>query len=196
MTLQERRAELLDGDVAHAPQPAPALAVRLRGARLVTGSGAVVTADGRLVLQSLLAPEVWERDFSRPTRIRRARRIPGEHASLVSLWSENYYHWLIECLPRLATLQAAGLAHLPLVVPRRLRRFQRDTLAALGVSEERLTPFLGDDDHLLPDRLVWASMPAPVNYPTPFVVDWLRRHLRDSDPPPRAGTHRRDAGCC
>ncbi len=94
---------------------------------------------------------------------------------MISLWSRNYYHWLIDCLPRLATLRAAGLGGLPVVVPSDLTSFQRQSLSVLGV--RTTTPYFGEDDHLLPDELVWASSPSPVNFPTPFVVDWLRRNL-------------------
>jgi capsular polysaccharide biosynthesis protein len=189
-TLQAERAPILDGAFALDPVAIAPRAVRLAGARLVTGDGVVVSPDGRLVLESLLDDEHWRRRFNRPRRVRRARRVAGEHCSLISLWSENYFHWMIDCLPRFAVLESVGLDHLPVIVPARPTAFHLASLRAVGVNPERTTPFLGEHDHLLPERLIWASPPAPVNFPSPFVVDWLRRQFRSAagiaSPPPGA----------
>jgi capsular polysaccharide biosynthesis protein len=176
-TLHHVRAAALDGDVARAPAPIVARTATIRGARLVTDTGAVVTADGRLVIESLLDHDQLLREFGERRRVRRVRRVAGRHASLISQWSENYYHWLIDCLPRLATLESVGLGDLPLVVPRRLAPFHLESLAMLGIERDRMTPFAEEADHLQPDELVWAASPAPVNFPTPWLVRWLRTML-------------------
>lgn len=173
-TLQRARAPVLDSMFARVPPVIRVRAVRLTGARLVTGGGAVVSPDGRLVLESLLDGEHFRREFGRRRWVRRARAVPGEHASLMSPWSNNYFHWMIDCLPRVAVLQAAGLDRVPVLVPQPLASFARASLAAVGVTPDRMTPYRDGDDHVAPDSLVWASPVAPVNFPTPFLVQWLR----------------------
>jgi capsular polysaccharide biosynthesis protein len=190
-TLQPERAPILDGAFARDPVAIQPRAVALAGGRLVTEDGVVAAPDGRLVLESLLDDEHWRNRFSRPRRVRRPRRVAGEHCSLISPWSGNYFHWMIDCLPRFAVLEAVGLDHVPLIVPARPTAFQRDSLRALGVELERTTPFLGEYDHLVPDCLIWASPVAPVNFPSPFLVDWLRSKLRSSAGMDSAPTARR-----
>jgi capsular polysaccharide biosynthesis protein len=40
---------------------------------------------------------------------------------------------------------------------------------------------MADHDHLTVERLVWASPPANVNFPTEFLVEWLRRTLNSGE---------------
>jgi capsular polysaccharide biosynthesis protein len=148
----------------------------LPGCRLATGGGVVVTGDGALVMESLWDEEHYRREFlDRPVRLPRPARLRGEHASLISLWYANYYHWMLDALPRLASLEAAGMDRVPLVVPRPLSRFQRESLALLGVTDNRLTPFARE--HIAPHTLIWAPAPAHIGHATPEVVAWLRRRL-------------------
>jgi hypothetical protein len=142
------------------------------GARLASSSGAVITARGRLVLETLWDRPHWEREFNPPPVLPAARRITGRHASLISVWCHNFHHWMFEALPRLAVLQASRVAYDRLIVPEKLTSFQRETLELAGIPDDRLLPFTGD--HLQPDELVWVSPPAPFEQPTPFVIEWLR----------------------
>jgi|GEM_PF-6113959 len=148
--------------------------------RLVTDSGVVVTPEGDLVLETLWDEYHLGRNFARPPRLRKPTPIPGTVASLVSLWSGTYYHWMLEGLPRLAVLEAAGHMDVRVVVAEQLTRFQRQSLEIAGVGEERLVPFV--NEHISADVLVWAAAPAFSGNPTPFTVDWLRTRMRGSSP--------------
>jgi hypothetical protein len=171
------------------------VAVVPRG-RLATGSGAVITARGELVLETLWDTPHLAREFGRPRRLSPPRRLPGTHASLMSLWCGGYFHWLFNSLPKLAVLEASGVEYDSLIVPERLAPFHRETLAMLGIDESRRTPFTGQ--HVQPDVLVWPSPLSPINHPTSFMLDWLRTSLGTlpASPPTRrfyvtrAGTRR------
>jgi capsular polysaccharide biosynthesis protein len=152
----------------------PAAAIVPDG-RLATNGGAVLTPDGRLVLETLWDEEHRRRHFDPLPELPAPRRLSGRHASIVSLWSENYFHWLFEALPRLAVLRASGVSYDTLIVPDRLSRFHRETLEILGIADDQLTPFTGE--HLQADELVWVTPPAPIGRPTRFSVDWLRHSL-------------------
>ncbi len=145
------------------------------GGRLATESGVVFTAGGDLVMETLWDREHFEREFGRPTVLPKPTRISGTHASIISLWCNNYFHWIFNSLPRLAVLQASGVEYDSLIVPERLTRFQRESLAALNIPESKLTPFTGE--HLQPDSLVWAAPLAPINEPSAFLLDWVREAL-------------------
>jgi capsular polysaccharide biosynthesis protein len=179
-------AKIVDVDLpmatsSTAAPPAPRRVAVLDRCRLATNGGVVITSDGAVVMESLWDEEHYQREFQRQhVRLRAPSPLRGEHASLVSLWCQNYYHWMFDALPRLASLRAAGMDALPLVVPHPPARFQRESLAHLGISRRRLTPFV--NEHVAPQTLIWASPPAHIGYPSPFVVRWLRRALGQGTP--------------
>jgi capsular polysaccharide biosynthesis protein len=153
--------------------------------RLVTGSGVVITARGELLLETLWDAPHLAREFGRPRRLSPARRLPGTHVSLISLWCGGYFHWLFNSLPKLAVLAASGVEYDGLIVPERLAPFHRETLALLGIDESRCVPFTGQ--HVQPDVLVWVSPLSPINHPTSYMLDWVRTSLGTlpRDPPTR-----------
>jgi hypothetical protein len=143
--------------------------------RLATSSGLVLTRDGALVLETLWDEEHFHRELGRPQVLPAPSRLEGRHASLISLWSDNFFHWMFNSLPKLAVLEASGVAYDTVIVPEKLRRFQRETLALLGVDESKLTPFGGE--HLEVEELVWIAPLSPINWPTRFLIQWLRQRL-------------------
>jgi hypothetical protein len=147
-------------------------------ATLVTDGGAVVDARGRLVLESLWDAHHWKRSFDPPPALPPAAHIPGRQASIVCLWSANYYHWLFEALPRLQTLRASGLGFDGLIIPAEARPFHYETLSILGFERDKLTTLTGG--HVRVDELLWVSPLAPVGYPTSRSIAWLRRNLGGS----------------
>jgi hypothetical protein len=152
----------------------------LSSGRLVTSEGLALTRDGRLVEETF-----WDADHRRRSELWRHRlppvlRVGGTRASITSLWSGNYFHWLLDALPRIALLEDAGVAHHPLVVPAALSGFQIESLDLLGYGAGQLTPFAGGQ--LEPDVLVWPSPAAHIGYPTTANVEWLRRRLACSPP--------------
>jgi capsular polysaccharide biosynthesis protein len=163
----------------YSPPTYPLRVATVPGAELFTGSGAVLAPDGKLVMETLWDTPHYQREFGRPRPRTVARAVEGTHASLMSLWCNNYFHWMFNALPRIAVLQASGVHYDGLIVPEPLKRFQRESLAVLGVPESRLTPFTGE--HLAPERLVWVAPLAPINEPSSFLLDWVRESL---GPPP------------
>jgi capsular polysaccharide biosynthesis protein len=161
----------------------PLRVATVAGARLATGSGLVFTADGDLVIETLWDHDHFVREFSRPTRLPEPTRVAGTHASIMSLWCNNYFHWIFNALPRIAVLQASGVSYDRLIVPERLSRFQRESLAVMGIPESKLTPFTGE--HLQPEQLVWIAPLAPINEPSSFLLDWVRQALGPGASEPR-----------
>ena len=143
--------------------------------RLVTTSGAVITATGHLVMETLWDRFHWQRVFDPPPKLMDPVRVEGRVASIVSSWCHNYHHWLFEALPRLAVLEASGLTYDRLIVPNELSSFHHETLALIGIPPDRLVPH--HNHHIVADELIWASPLAPFEQPSPLVVDWLRHKL-------------------
>lgn len=159
--------------------------LRLPRARLHVPSCMHAVA-GRLVRESFLSeaftsnPKYWL--LCEIARLSPARRLPP--GVLVPLtWHHNFYHWLVEMVPRLQMLD--GLPRgLPLYVPRRVKPFVRESLAALRLLD-RVTWL--DDAVFEVEELVVPSRLSLAVYPTGTAVDWLRSALRppSSDASPR-----------
>jgi len=153
------------------------LVLSLPGASLATDGGAVITANGELVYDTLWDDPHYERsEFSSGRRLPPATAIAGTCASVISLWHANYHHWLFDALPRLAVLELAGQGSLPVIVPEHLSSFQRDTLDLLGYTADRRRPFTRG--HVRPETLVWPSPASQIGFPSRYVVEWLRREIR------------------
>jgi hypothetical protein len=144
------------------------------------GADPAVYHGGLLVYESL-----WDRDHlerSAPA----LRRLDGASAtgagsatSILSLWCGNYYHWLVDALPRLAVLAAVGAPALPIATPATPTAFQEASLRALAVWERRL-PFDGRRMRL--ESLVWPSGLDPIGFPSPRTTDWLRTSFPGAPP--------------
>lgn len=68
-----------------------------------------------------------------------ARPTDLDHpVALLSCWrSDNYYHWLIDALPRLRHLEGSMTPDTKIYVPAR-KRYQRQSIAALGFRSEQI----------------------------------------------------------
>ena len=86
----------------------------------------------------------------------------------------NYYHWLIDFLPRvLLARKYADISTSRLVVNKPLLRFQHESLALLGLDERRLLP-LGNDEAIRPRTTLVPSLLASTTVPHPILPKLLQ----------------------
>jgi len=109
---------------------------------------------------------------------RRRFRLPhycrGTALLLGTSNSDNYYHWLLDVLPRWKILQAATLSPYDFVLlPGRPSRFQDETLDVLGVPPAKRLRCSKNFVHQF-ERLVVPAMPFPVEKVAPWVCAWVR----------------------
>jgi Glycosyltransferase 61 len=162
---------------SRAKPPSPLWLLSIPDGRLATESGVAVTSNGCVVVETAWDLEQLELSLPPGTRLPRPIQIRGAHASLISLWSENYFHWLLDAIPRYAVLERSGLAppDVGLVVPERLSAFQEESLTLLGIPPKRRTPFRRS--HIQAETLLVPSSAARTGNPAPWVVRWLRDRL-------------------
>lgn len=136
------------------------------------GTDPAVFHAGRLVYESL-----WDRNHYDRSRVALERLAgaplaeTGSAASILSLWCDNYYHWLVDALPRLAVLDAVADDAPAIVTPAAPHPFQEQSLRALGLWERRL-PYAGP--RLRFASLTWPSGLDPIGFPSPRTAAWLR----------------------
>ena len=168
----------------HAKPPKPMWVLSIANGRLATNSGIAITPDGRVVAETAWDREQLRLSLPAGSRLRRPARLPGTQASLISLWSENFFHWILDAIPRYAVLERAGLAAgARFVVPEHLSGFQAESLALLGISPERRTPYRRG--HVQAETLLVPSPAAHTGNPLPWVVHWLRERLAQPHGPER-----------
>jgi capsular polysaccharide biosynthesis protein len=122
--------------------------VPIHGAQLIGGSGLVVLPDGCFASESVYERSVLESDpdyYSPPRRPRVVKH--GNYFSLLVIWSKNggYYHWLHDTLQRLFRVVEWLPPDTQYIIPANLRPFQRETLHLLGIHEDQVVPFTGDE---------------------------------------------------
>ncbi len=101
----------------------------------------------------------------------RPTKLPGSYMTIVSRTRDNYYHWFSECLTRLCV--AEGLPEVPILTPKNLNSMQRETLALLGVGQDRLLELKEGCYEV--DQLYFPSFPGTT---TGYMADWAFRRLR------------------
>jgi capsular polysaccharide biosynthesis protein len=109
---------------------------------------------------------------------RRRLRLPKYHRGTALLLgaanSDNYYHWLVDSLPRWKLLQAAGCRDYDLVLLHgRPCRFQDETLDWLGVPAAKRLRCSKHFIHQF-ERLVVPTMPFARRTNSAWVGAWLR----------------------
>lgn len=146
----------------------------------VHGPSVAVTTSSRTLLGDVSIewnkiPEdhgVMRRFFLPP-----ARRLKGTSLLLASTGGDTYHHWMMDVLPRIELLQAAGtnlgkVDHF--LVNGKGTPFQSDSLDRLGVPAEKRVPLEGRCRFLC-ENLILPSLPFPTSRPSREACDFLRR---------------------
>ena len=97
------------------------------------GTGIVLTAAGTIVEESVLAYRLPYTSVYEGLRPLRPMRIQGSVATILNVFGENVWHWLIDSLPRIVSLGKAVPAaeRVTLLLPNTLHEAQRELLGHL-----------------------------------------------------------------
>ncbi len=142
---------------------------------------AILSADDRLIdpLSYQFKVNGWQHDVFSQAKLGTVHHLPGTALCLASMKGEMFFHWILEVLPRIGSIEKAGLdldGVDYVVVNSAKSRFMKDTLAILGIPEEKLVDMQAHP-HVKAEVLIVPSMPAGTGNYTPWVLDWLRQRL-------------------
>jgi hypothetical protein len=177
------------------------------GARLVSYNLVGVDRRRRIVEETLHLKEIGVR-LRRKLQLRSLlppqERITGALCSLVDSrqWSGSYYHWFLDCLPRLIAADHHTKRHgepVRVIVPTTLNSWQEESLHLLGITPElRISHRLGGWRCLWIDRLIatvshrWQRRgDAPFDAVSPWAIQQLAARLNQATPIPTAGSPKR-----
>lgn len=162
----------------------PLSVVELAEGRIVGELRLVVTRNSIAVgkLQSLAGSKNPANHYLlRNPRFRLLRRRPGVALLMGTPESLNYYHWLLNCLPRWKLLAEANRVqeYDYVLVNARACRFQEETLDRLGVPQEKR---LHCSTMMLYqfDRLIVPDMPPMFRVPA-WASTWVRTLFPERD---------------
>lgn len=155
----------------------PLTVAELPGGKIVGNLRLVATAQDVVVggLQSLYGcADPQNHYLFKRRRFRMAKYRRGTALLLGASNSDNYYHWLLDSLPRWKMLQAAGWANYDFVLLHdRPLGFQDEVLDRLQVPMAKRLRCSKNFVHQF-ERLVVPAMPFPPEEIPPWVCAWLR----------------------
>lgn len=167
----------------------PAFLARVPNGRAVGHYGAAITHDDTLLFD--LSPYFGAiRPAQHPIFLRfglpPVRDVTGAVGLLTTRGVDNYYHFLLDVIPRLELLRLGGLQVDTYLVNQSLR-FQGELLRTFGVPADRVLQS-SDNPHLRAQMLVVPSLPDNEMRTPGWIVALLRDRLL---PPNLDGPHRR-----
>ncbi|MES2309967.1 MAG: glycosyltransferase family 61 protein [Verrucomicrobiota bacterium] len=134
----------------------------------------VLTQDQVLLQDCSWEMKVFRKVIDRPEV---TRRIQGRAIILPLHRCRNYYHWVLEVLPRVQLLMEEELwGRIPVIVPP-LQNFQMESLVALGLNPDLMIPFEPDRDHFEIEEAIYPSRVGAIRKVSPTSVEWLRKKL-------------------
>ncbi len=163
----------------------------LPDARLAGPNGLLILSDGAFVAEAVYGRSHLEVEPAYVAAPARVVRKSGQYFSLLGKFSNagNYYHWIHDGLLRLHGVDGMVPPDAKYLVPPLQSRFQMDSLRMLGLSEDQLVTFTGEEVWEC-EKLWFASLP-PSGSEVPEAIGWLRERLSAAAGTPDAEPARR-----
>lgn len=143
--------------------------------------GRVYSTNGIVLANDCLIKELlWRWSFLRTSYLDlndlpKPEYIGKRVAVIAQEGSSNYYHWMVEVLPKLAMLEQSNISYDQLYVSTQLP-FMRQTLSLFGVNQEKIVE-AGPSTHIEAQELIIPSAPALSCYTPRWIVEYLRNKL-------------------
>lgn len=138
--------------------------------------GSVVTSDNKLLAD--LSPEVWgvaNHPLFSQLILAARRNLPGRTAIAVTPEAPgNYYHWLIDLLPRVALLQSNSSRFDRLLLNGSGAGYETASLGALQIPSAKLA-YVDSRDRFEIEEAIIPSMDHFARVIAPWKIDLLRR---------------------
>lgn len=155
----------------------PAGIAVIAGGRVLTQNGAVIAPGDCLIADvssGFLGDDPRTNAVFLSLKLPPLTTVSGAVAVLAISASDNYFHWLFDALPRLHLIEASGHEWDGIVAPRRTR-FQRQTLAHLGIADHRILD--ARNTQIVADKLIVPTMPGVSGNPPRWACDFLRQRF-------------------
>jgi capsular polysaccharide biosynthesis protein len=146
----------------------------LQHTRFDPRSGVLAAQDNTLLVDSVIDKRRLYRTptygSAVPTHF---QRMAGTYSAVHGMWSNNYYHWMVECVFRLYTLQQYG-EPVKLLIRRDLTPMQQETLAICKPDNVELVHLDDNETWIQAERFI---LPSYLNRGYKDFVHFPRPHL-------------------
>jgi hypothetical protein len=111
-------------------------------------------------------------------KLPRCQKVGGTTFSLASRWSDNYWHWLFDCIGKWLLFQKnppAGVPQIENIAGLNLEQYayKLQSLEALGIARNRLVDIQASS-HFEFENLYLAGLPSQIPYPELDLIEVLR----------------------
>jgi hypothetical protein len=163
----------------------PLYVASVQDVRVYGDAGDVITNDNTLLSEvSFRIPvqmwqERWEHPVLKCDPLPAPHPLHGTYALLTSRWAGvNYFHWMFNLLPRVASLERAGIATDGLGFLTNTLRFnvQWEMLQALGIHREQIVQMSNTAAFHIESLWVMPLL-ITTGHRRRWVCDWLRKHF-------------------
>lgn len=140
--------------------------------------GKVFSREGIAVVNDCLVRELlwqWSPLQTNPVHTHQLppiQHVSGKVAVLAQEGQQNYYHWMVEVLPKLAMLREKEISYDYLYIPT-THAFMRQTLSLLDIDFGRIIE-PHEDVFIEADELIVPSAPSLSCYTPQWIIDFLR----------------------
>jgi hypothetical protein len=145
-------------------------------------NGTVQGMQGLVLIDNQCIDEMIWRDCpsfymsARKIKSENVIKIAGRVAVITQPAYENYFHWTIEVLARLAFLEKEGIEYDHLYAPQK-SKFMRETLKMWGVSEEKIIAPASEDFAIQADEIILPSLVCNSNHGWTQFANYIRPDL-------------------
>lgn len=156
----------------------PYIAVIEKG-RICSNECLIITPDNKLLID-LVHPSYWE-NFD-PHKLPPSTYYDGVIAILAyGNYQDNYYHWLIDIIPRIHLIQKSGIK-VDKYVLRKLRySFQYETLRKLRIPIEKIWQIDNKNFNITSKKLMVSSIPINLGGCTKWACEFVRKTFLPSE---------------
>jgi len=173
-----------------------AFVAEIPGGRIWGSNGSIISPDDGLIADistefttehSKFIPDRHKHSIFRQFKLPPVSHVKGTVAALSVSYGDVYYHWMLDLLPRIELLRRNNIDLNQIdkfVVNATTTKFQKETLALLGIPETKLICSQNDLPlHIQADRLIVPSLPRDRGGSMPkWACDFLKNEfLRSSD---------------
>lgn len=145
-------------------------------AKVIGQDGVVITADNRLLNDVNLLYSIYsnpeEHEIFSYFKLPELKQINGTVAVLTSLWSNCFYHWMFDILPKFHMLEKAGIKPDYYVLDMENKAFQKFSLEKLNIDEKKIIT-TSKELHIKADNIIVPNIPAYTDC-KPWMADFLK----------------------
>jgi capsular polysaccharide biosynthesis protein len=143
---------------------------------LLRNSSGYIISDSTWSPQHLVDTGIFDRPLPR-----RRMSLKGKYILLGMHWWNEYYHWMIEILPRLALIQSDDqLKQLPLLLPGSLKKYHHESLQLLNISSQIIE--MEPNSITSIEQMFFISSLSSTPNPSGVAVNWLKSAFHSITP--------------